>query len=130
LRRKVKFPEVAGGRKPRGVRIAFYFLARAVEVYASQNFSRWRNRSDRQKAWTATPRVGYEVFRYVRNARIRLEGTKNLVEAALEVGARWLITQSIAWAYAPGPQPYSENDPLDLDAEGTRSVTVGGVATL
>ena len=58
----VKFPEVARVANPGGVRIAFYFLARAVEVYASQNFSRWRNRSDRQKAWTATPRVGYEVF--------------------------------------------------------------------
>ena len=99
----VKFPEVARVANPGGVRIAFYFLARAVEVYASQNFSRWRNRSDRQKAWTATPRPRIRGFRYVRNARIRLEGTKNLVEAALEVGARWLITQSIAWAYAPGP---------------------------
>ena len=82
---------------------------------------------------TDLPRVldpGLRAEAVVRNARIRSEGTKNLVAAALEVGAGRLITQSIAWAYAPGPQPYSENDPLDLGAEGTRSVTVGGVATL
>jgi nucleoside-diphosphate-sugar epimerase len=32
-----------------------------------------------------------------RNARIRIEGTQNLVAAALEAGARRLIAQSIAW---------------------------------
>jgi nucleoside-diphosphate-sugar epimerase len=32
-----------------------------------------------------------------RNARIRIEGTKNLVAAALAAGARRLISQSIAW---------------------------------
>jgi len=66
----------------------------------------------------------------VRNARIRSEGTKNLVAAALAGGARRIIAQSIAWAYAPGPQPYAENDALDLEAEGTRGITVRGVATL
>jgi len=33
----------------------------------------------------------------VRNARIRIEGTKNLIAAALAAGARRLIAQSIAW---------------------------------
>jgi hypothetical protein len=32
-----------------------------------------------------------------RNARIRVEGTKNLVAAALAAGARRFIAQSIAW---------------------------------
>jgi gentisate 1,2-dioxygenase len=32
--------------------------------------------------------------------------------------------------YAPGLEPHSEDDPLDLDAQGTRAITVGGVATL
>lgn len=36
-----------------------------------------------------------------RNARVRIEGTKNLVAAALAAGARRLIAQSIAWE-APG----------------------------
>ena len=66
----------------------------------------------------------------VRNARIRTEGTRNLVAAALAAGARRLVAQSIAWAYAPGPRPYAEDAPLDLGAEGTRALTVQGVATL
>ena len=65
-----------------------------------------------------------------RNARIRSEGTRNLVAAALAAGARRLVAQSIAWAYAPGPRPYAEDAPLDLGTEGTRAVTVQGVATL
>lgn len=65
-----------------------------------------------------------------RNARIRSEGTRNLVDAALAGGARRLVAQSIAWAYAPGPEPHAESDPLDWNAEGTRAVTVGGVMAL
>jgi nucleoside-diphosphate-sugar epimerase len=40
-----------------------------------------------------------------RNARIRDEGTRNLVAAARKAGARRLVAQSIAWAYAPGARP-------------------------
>ena len=65
-----------------------------------------------------------------RNARIRDEGTRNLVAAAREAGARRLIAQSIAWAYAPGPRPYREDHPLDLNAEGDRLVSVRGVESL
>jgi nucleoside-diphosphate-sugar epimerase len=42
-----------------------------------------------------------------RNARMRSEGTQSLVAAKLASGARRLIAQSIAWMYAPGPQPHS-----------------------
>jgi nucleoside-diphosphate-sugar epimerase len=56
----------------------------------------------------------------VRNARIRDEGTRNLVRAAVAAGARRLVAQSIAWIYAPGPEPHMETDPLDLDAKGDR----------
>jgi nucleoside-diphosphate-sugar epimerase len=65
-----------------------------------------------------------------RNARIRIEGTANLVAAALMAGARRLIAQSISFAYAPGREPYRESDPLFLDAPGTRAVSVRGVAAL
>jgi nucleoside-diphosphate-sugar epimerase len=65
-----------------------------------------------------------------RNARMRSQGTQNLVSATLASGARRLIAQSIAWMYAPGPQPHSEEDPLDIDAHGARGITVAGVATL
>ena len=65
-----------------------------------------------------------------RNARIRIEGTPNLVLAAQAAGVRRLIAQSIVWVYAPGPEPHAESDPLDLAAEGSRAVTVRGVAAL
>jgi nucleoside-diphosphate-sugar epimerase len=61
---------------------------------------------------------------------MRSEGTQNLVSATLASGVRRLITQSIAWMYAPGPQPHSEEDPLDIYAQGTRAITVTGVVTL
>ncbi len=66
----------------------------------------------------------------VRNARIRDEGTRNLIAAAQAAGARRLIAQSIAWAYAPGPEPHAEDDPLDRAADGARGVTVRGVVAL
>jgi nucleoside-diphosphate-sugar epimerase len=65
-----------------------------------------------------------------RNARIRREGTRNLVDAAAAASARRIVAQSIAWAYAPGSEPHSESDPLDLRATGLRSISVGGVAAL
>ena len=65
-----------------------------------------------------------------RNAHIRSEGTKNLVAAALEAGVLRFIAQSIAWMYAVGPEPHLEEDRLDVGAQGTRAITVTGVATL
>src|SRR5439155_26878431 len=65
-----------------------------------------------------------------RNARMRSEGTQNLVAAALAAVARRLITQSIAWMYAPGPEPHHEDDPLDIHAQGTRAITAAGVVAL
>src|SRR5215471_10380081 len=51
-----------------------------------------------------------------RNARMRREGTQNLVAAALAAGVHRLVAQSIAWVYAPGPEPHGEDDPLDVHA--------------
>lgn len=65
-----------------------------------------------------------------RNARLRDEGTRNLVAAALAAGAGRLIAQSIGWAYAPGPTPHAETDPLDIAAGGNRAITVRGVIAL
>ena len=66
-----------------------------------------------------------------RNARLRIEGTANLVAAAHTAGARRLIAQSIAFAYAAGRQPHGESDPL-ADAEGDEpsAVTARGVRAL
>lgn len=65
-----------------------------------------------------------------RNVRIRQEGTRNLIEAAIAAGARRLIAQSIAWMYAPGQQPHREDDPLDQAAKGPRGMTLAGVVSL
>lgn len=65
-----------------------------------------------------------------RNARIRIEGTVNLVAAARRAGARMLIAQSIAWGYARGPLPHTEEHPLDMDANGPDGVTMAGVMAL
>ena len=61
-----------------------------------------------------------------RNARMRSQGTQNLVASALGAGVRRLVAQSIAWMYAPGKEPHSEDDVLDIDAGGTRAITVAG----
>jgi len=65
-----------------------------------------------------------------KNARIRQEGTRNLITTALASGVHRVVAQSIAWVYAPGTEPHSETDPLDLNASGARSITVAGVAAL
>jgi nucleoside-diphosphate-sugar epimerase len=66
----------------------------------------------------------------VRNSRIRDEGTRNLVAAALAAGAHRLIAQSIAWVYAPGSEPHREGDPLDLEAKTISKVSMDGVVAL
>ena len=65
-----------------------------------------------------------------RNARIRSEGTRNLVAAAREAGIRRLIAQSIAWVYAPGTPPYAEDHPLDRSPDNPRRASIDGVAAL
>jgi nucleoside-diphosphate-sugar epimerase len=54
-----------------------------------------------------------------RNARIRTEGTLHLVDAALASGAKRMLAQSIAFAYAAGPEPHVESDPLDPAARSS-----------
>lgn len=69
------------------------------------------------------------VASYAKNARIRTEGTRNLIAAAQAAGARRFIVQSIAFAYASGGEPHSETDPLNL-ADPVRAVTVRGAADM
>ncbi len=66
---------------------------------------------------------------YPRNARLRIEGTRNLVAAAQAASARRFIVQSVAFAYARGPEPYHETDPLNL-VDGPRLVTVRAAAEM
>jgi len=56
---------------------------------------------------------------YEATARIRREGTANLVAAAQAAGARRLVAQSIAFVYAPqGDWVKAEDAPTMSDAEG------------
>jgi len=63
-----------------------------------------------------------------RNARIRIEGTRNLIAAAQAASVRRFIVQSIAFGYAPSTEPRAETDPLDL--AGPRAATVQGAANM
>lgn len=65
----------------------------------------------------------------VRNARLREIGTRNLLAAAALAGAKRLVAQSIAFAYEPGPMPFREEMPLDVDSPGF-AATVRAVASL
>jgi nucleoside-diphosphate-sugar epimerase len=68
---------------------------------------------------------------FERNNRLRREGTRNLMAAARAAGARRVVAQSIAFAYAPkGGGLRVEQDPLALDAGGPWGETVGAVAEL
>ncbi|MCW1916578.1 NAD(P)-dependent oxidoreductase [Luteolibacter sp. GHJ8] len=65
----------------------------------------------------------------VRTARIREIGTRNLIAASVAAGAKRLIAQSIAFAYAPGEPPYDECASLNLD-DTVFAVSVRGVVSL
>lgn len=64
------------------------------------------------------------------NARIRMEGTRHLVEAAQIHGVKRIIAQSIAWAYEPGDHPATEDVPLDVQAPAPRKSTIDGIISL
>lgn len=68
---------------------------------------------------------------YERTSRLRVDGTRNLLAAAAEVGARRFIYQSIAFMYAfRGPRVLDEDAPVAVDAPepfgGTFRATLQG----
>lgn len=65
------------------------------------------------------------------NSRLRVEGTRNLASAARVAGVRRFIAQSLAFAYAEGPEPHAETDPI-ASGEGNSpsAVTARGVRAL
>jgi len=65
---------------------------------------------------------------FAANAKLRVEGTTNLMAAAVVTGVRRVIAQSIAFAYAPADGARVETDPLD--EKGPRLATVRAVMTL
>jgi nucleoside-diphosphate-sugar epimerase len=64
------------------------------------------------------------------NSRLRIEGTRNLVDAARAVGVQRMITQSISWMYVPGYGPAHEDEPFDVDAPDARGHAVAAVQSL
>jgi nucleoside-diphosphate-sugar epimerase len=69
--------------------------------------------------------------RFAENDRMRVEGTRALIEAAAAVGAGRIVAQSIAFAYAPeGDWVKDESAALFLDAPSPWGAAVGAVAEL
>ena len=64
------------------------------------------------------------------NARLRVEGTRNLMAAAAAGGVRRVVAQSIAFIYAAGPGVRVESDPLEASGDPTRANTIAGVRAL
>ncbi|PGK32798.1 dTDP-glucose 4,6-dehydratase [Bacillus anthracis] len=64
------------------------------------------------------------------NAKIRIEGTRNLVDAAKNVEVKRIIAQSISWAYEPGDSFATEKDSLDIAASMPRKLTINGILKL
>lgn len=70
---------------------------------------------------------GHTIEQFAANRRMRIEGTRNLVEAARAAGARRLVAQSYAHVYAPqGSWVKAEWDALDLgpDVPDSRQLNV------
>jgi nucleoside-diphosphate-sugar epimerase len=72
-----------------------------------------------------------DVDTVARNARLRIEGTGNLLAAAKAAGVRRFIAQSIAFIYADGPEPHDEGDPLvPGEGDAPNAITARGVRAL
>jgi nucleoside-diphosphate-sugar epimerase len=68
---------------------------------------------------------------FAANDRMRIEGTRVLIEAAAATGASRVVAQSVAFAYAPdGDWVKDEDAPLYLDSPSPWGSTVGAVAEL
>jgi len=63
-------------------------------------------------------------------SRLRRDGTANLVAAGEAAGARRIVSQSIAFAYAPGPGLAKWNDPLYVERAGGFERTLEAVMAL
>ena len=64
------------------------------------------------------------------NTKVRVEGTRNLVDLALKYNIQHIISQSLAFMYAPGASLADEQTALDTESSGDRKITVDGVIGL
>lgn len=64
------------------------------------------------------------------NARLRIDGTRHLMDAAKAARVKRVVAQSVAWLYAEGPEPHGERDVLNLKATGPLRRSLEGVFAL
>ncbi len=64
------------------------------------------------------------------NTKVRIEGTRNLVDLTLKYDIQHIISQSLAFMYAPGSSLADEQTALDTESSGDRKITVDGVIGL
>jgi len=67
---------------------------------------------------------------FAANNRLRVEGTPNLVDAALAAGVSRMVAQSLYSIYGPGDGPASEDEPIDAAAVLARASMIAGVQAL
>lgn len=67
---------------------------------------------------------------FAANTNLRIEGTRNLVDAAVAARVKHIVAESIAWMYIAGDSPAHEDESLDLDAPEGRLRGVKAVQTL
>ncbi len=65
-----------------------------------------------------------------KNARLRIDGTRNLMTAAKAAGVKRVIAQSVAFAYAESKSVHVETDPLAQPPDDQPYSTVRGVLAL
>jgi 2-alkyl-3-oxoalkanoate reductase len=123
-------PERAGDLTAQGAEavIADAFDATAVEraVAEAEPEVVVNELTDIPKA--VNPRKFEEQF--ATNDRLRKDGTRNLMRAAEAAGARRMVSQSIAFAYAPADTLRAEDDPLFDDAPDPWRSSVAAVRAL
>jgi len=103
-----KFPSiVAGGAQPMALNV----------LDRDATFAALRSARPQVVIHMLTDLAGLD---FAANSRLRLEGSRNLVDAALETGVARIIGESIAWIYGPGTGPAAEDEPLDLAAPPPR----------
>jgi nucleoside-diphosphate-sugar epimerase len=83
-------------------------------------------------ALTAIPRrIDWKADPLAATNRLRNEGTRNLLAAAREAGARRVIAESVSFLYAPrGPRVLEEDAPLFSGAPGPFGVAVEAIVDL
>ncbi len=66
----------------------------------------------------------------VRTARLRDEGTRNLLLSAKAAGVARFIAQSVGFVYEHGEMPFAESAPLCVNDPGWAGITARGITSL